>query len=370
MLRRAEKRVGPMIFWSIAIAVTAVACAALFYAAAGRTVNAGGPDPANANSHFRQLLAGIEADLAAGKLGEPEALAAKGELAREMLRARAESREDMPGGLARSTLVLGLVAVIAISFGLYAVLGSPNLPGQPLAGRPDAQAQSMDLGAAIARIEAALAANPGDLRGWTVIAPAYVEEGRYGDAVNAYRRILALGGPAAETQTDLAEALLLDAGGQGSAEAMDLLRAAAARDPAHARSRLYLGAELTRTGQYGEAARYWQEAIDLAQGDEPWLPAARQGLAVAQNDGVDDEAANQQAMIAQMVTGLAERLDRQGGTVEEWTQLVRAYLVLGDTARAQAAYDSAIAAYPAAFDRGEMDSLALDGGLVLNGEKP
>src|SRR5690606_1968483 len=136
------------------------------------------------------------------------------------------------------------------------------------------------------------------------------------------------------------------------------------------RSRLYLGAELTRTGQYGEAARYWQEAIDLAQGEEPWLPAARQGLAVAQNDGVDDEAANQQAMIAQMVTGLAERLDRQGGTVEEWTQLVRAYLVLGDTARAQAAYDSAIAAYPAAFDRGEMDSLALDGGLVLNGEKP
>src|SRR5690606_26250931 len=38
------KHLGPMIFWSIAIAVTAIACAALFYAARGRTVNVAGPE--------------------------------------------------------------------------------------------------------------------------------------------------------------------------------------------------------------------------------------------------------------------------------------------------------------------------------------
>ena len=75
-------------------------------------------------------------------------------------------------------------------------------------------------------------------------------------------------------------------------------------------------------------------------------------------------------MIGQMVSGLADRLAAEGGSIEEWTRLVRAYLVLGDTALAQAAYDDAVAAYPQAVDRGELDTLALGAGLTLNGAKP
>ena len=74
--RLADKRLGPMIFWSIAIAVTAIACAALFYAGVGRTVNAAGPDLADPNDHFRRLLAGIEADELSGKLDAEQAIAA------------------------------------------------------------------------------------------------------------------------------------------------------------------------------------------------------------------------------------------------------------------------------------------------------
>ena len=118
-------------------------------------------------------------------------------------------------------------------------------------------------------------------------------------------------------------------GGAGSDEAMGLLRTAAEMDPSHIQSRLYLGAELTRTGQYDDAARFWRAAIDLAQGDEPWLPAARQGLAVAENDGVDTTAADQAEMIRGMVGSLSTRLYAEGGTVEEWSQLVRSYIVLG-----------------------------------------
>src|SRR5690606_15352966 len=232
--RQADKRVRPMIFWLLAIAVTAIACAALLYAAAGAPVNATGPDAVAANGPFRQLLAGIEADQAAGKLGEAEALAAKGELAREMLRTRAERRAPGTGEVGRGTVIGGLMAVIAVAFGLYAFLGSPDLPTQPLAERPEALAQHMDIDAAIARIETALAADPDDVQGWTVIAPAYVERGRYGDAADAYRRAIALGGASAVLQTGLAEALLLEANGAGSAEAMELLRQAAASDPSHA----------------------------------------------------------------------------------------------------------------------------------------
>ena len=367
--RLADKRLGPMIFWSIAIAVTAIACAALFYAGAGRTVNAAGPEMADPHDHFRRLLSGIEADEQSGKLDADQALAARGELARELLRSKSEWQATSPR-LGRAPLLAGVLAVAGISLGLYAALGRPDLPAQPLAQRPELAAQRMDLGDAIARIEARLAEAPDDVRGWQVIAPAYVEQGRFADAAQAYRRIIELSGSSADLQTDLAEALLLGAGGAGSDDAMIQLRAAAEADASHVRSRLYLAAELMRTGEYDEAAAYWQQAIALAQGDEPWLPAARQGLAVAEADGMDTSAQQQAEMIAGMVGGLAERLYADGGSIEEWTRLVRSYLVLEDRDNAQRAFDAAVLAYPAAFDRGELDTLALGAGLTLNGGTP
>ncbi len=149
---------------------------------------------------------------------------------------------------------------------------------------------------------------------------------------------------------------------------MEQLQRAATEDTAHVRSRLYLAAELMRLARYDEAQTYWQEAIDLAEGDDAWLPAARQGLAVAQNGGTDTTAAEQAEMIEGMVGGLAERLYMDGGSVEEWARLVRSYLVLNDRDNAQRAFDAAVDAYPAAFDRGALDTLALDAGLTLNGD--
>lgn len=358
-----------MLFWFVAIAVTAIACAALYYAAGPRMVNASAVQSGDANSHFRQLLAGIDADLAAGKLIAAEASAAKGELAREILRLKSEigASAKPPHDLGRAPLVLGIGGIAALALGLYAVLGSPNLPSEPLATRPPAITSDVDLQSAIERIETALAAKPDDHRGWRVIAPAYVELGRYDEAVRAYRRVVELGGADPDVETRLAEALLLEANGAGSPEAMDLLSKVAASNPTHVPSRLYLASELTRQARYPEAVDAWNSVLALSTGDEPWLAAAQQGMAFAQNDGVAPADAQQSEMIDQMVSGLATRLGQSGGTIEEWTQLVRAYLVLGDTAKAQAAVDNAVRAYPQAFDRGDLDALALGAGLKLNG---
>ena len=335
-------------------------------------VNATALDSTDSNSHFRLVLAGIDADVASGKLGEADANAAKGELAREVLRLKSENRVDSPAGVpfGRMPLLAGLGSVAVLAFALYAWLGSPNLPAQPLAGRTEVAAQSVDLEDAIAQIERQLAATPDDLRGWTVIAPAYLELGRFGDAANAYRRVIELGGPTPDLQTRLAEALMLEAGEGGSPEAVGLLREVAAADPEHVLSRLYLASELTRAGDYPAAIAAWQEALALSQGGEPWLQAAQQGLAVAQNGGVAPAQDAEAEMIGQMVSGLATRLDAEGGTVAEWTQLVRAYLVLGDRDRAQAAYDDAVVAYPKTADRGPLDTLALGAALSLNGATP
>lgn len=364
-----------MLFWFIAIAVTAIACTALYFAVAGRRVNVSGPESADSNSHFRLVLAGIDADQAQGRLAEAEAQAAKAELAREILRHKADAVDPRIDGprLGRGALLACLGAVAVLSLGAYGLMGRPDLPGMPLAGRSDVAAANMDIDAALVQIEARLAQTPDDVRGWTVIAPVYMQSGRFAEAEHAYRRIIELSGPTADVQTSLAETLILQSNGQADGEAMDLLRAAAASDRSHILSRLYIAAELTRSAQYEEAETAWQELLSMANGDEPWFPAAQEGLLVAQNGGVPPDAgpsADESQMIAQMVEGLATRLDTQGGTIEEWTQLVRAYLVLGDKNLAQAAYDKALVAYPRTFDRGDLDAVALEAGLEMKGANP
>ena len=77
--------------------------------------------------------------------------------------------------------------------------------------------------------------------------------------------------------------------------------------------------------------------LALSKGGETWVAAAEAGLAAAEggNDGTNSTA------IAGMVDGLSKRLTEKGGTIDEWTRLVRSRLVLGQKDAAQDAYDAA-----------------------------
>ena len=122
-------------FWIVAIVITAIACAALYYAARGRRVNAvpAGADDAT-TAHFRLQLKEIEGDIAAGRLGEAEGVAAKGELARELIRAQGEA--GRMGGDGRPWVVpAALLATAMLAFGTYSFLGNPGLPALPLSER-------------------------------------------------------------------------------------------------------------------------------------------------------------------------------------------------------------------------------------------
>jgi cytochrome c-type biogenesis protein CcmH len=179
------------------------------------------------------------------------------------------------------------------------------------------------------------------------------------------RKVIELDGATADRETDLGEALMLANNGNASGEPMTLFASAAARDPAHVRSRYYLAGEAMREGDYASAKAQWQALIALAKGDEAWLTNARAGLEAAEAGLGGGELPDSEA-IAGMVDGLALRLEEQGGTIEEWTRLVRSRLVLGQSSEAQAAYDAARKAYPDPGQRGELDVLAADSGLVAN----
>ncbi len=347
-----------MTIWFFALILTGIACATLYYAGAGRRVNAGGLPADATTAHFRAQLGAIETDAALGRLGTAEAIAAKAELAREVLRAKAAAPAARDGQV---PLWVPLLLVAVLALGTYGWLGRPDLPAAPLAQRDIGAEGAFDLGAAVETIEARLIENPGDLRGWRVVAPAYMQLGRYADAVRALRRVNELAPPTADSLTDLAEALMMQQNGSVAGEPLELLRRAQALDAGHVRSLYYIAGEETRSGDYDAAIRDWNALLKLARGDEPWVVTAENGLAFAEAGGA---AAPDAAAIDAMVDGLEARLGTTGGSLAEWTQLVRSRLAQGRTDAAQAAYDRARAAYPDAAARAELDALAADNGLT------
>lgn len=382
--------------WLIAVGVTALCCAALYYAAARAPVNAGtGAGEAGPQALYRASLAELERDLESGAIGKAEAEAARAEIGRELLRQQADAGARRgaaapgPGLSGKRLALVVLPAVAAISLGSYAVLGSPSLPSQPAAARPEVAVRTQ-LMAALAEVEARLSIAPDDVRGWRVIAPVYMRLGRYPDAVGAYRRLLELEGPSADRRTDLAEALMALQGGNATGEALALLQAAAGSDPTHVRSRYYLAVEATHARRLQEAETLWRQVIALSDETDPLMDLARRGLAFVQGGGAEAPASEAPAgpsaadvaaaaelseaeraqMIASMVEGLAARLAAEGGTLAEWSQLIRARVVQGETEQAGRDLAAALDDLTDPAAREELVSIAEGLGVRAQGSVP
>lgn len=315
----------------------------------------------NADAAFyKSQLKALETDKESGLLDDEQFRVARAELAREALASQKQAQnKNAQGQWSLAYTLVALVAFMAIGLGTYYYLGTPALKNQPLATRL-AAIENLDVDDAVAKIEAQLQATPDDIRGWRVLVPVYVRQGAIDKAIIAFENIVRIEGENAENITDLAEAHLMKADGKPTPEALELLEKATNLDPRHARSRFYLANIALNNDEFELAKKRWLDILELAEGDEPWISSAQNGLAAARaglgeiGPSQDDVAAaaemdeaDRNEMIAQMVKGLAERLYEDGGTVEEWARLIRSRVVLGqldvaeqDMARARAAFEN------------------------------
>lgn len=346
-----------MMLWLILALMTAAALGAVIWPLArARTLQVAGSDLAV----YRDQLEEIERDRADGRIGHDEFEAARVEVSRRLLGAANATGPETPettprGGRRIAALIVAIVAIPLIAGLFYTVLGSPDLPGEPIASRDSGDEQANSIAALIARIETHLEENPKDGRGWEVLAPVYMKLERYDDAVKARRNALSLLGATAEREVDLGEALTSAAGGVVTAEAKAAFDRAAALEADNFKAMFYLGLSAQQDGNRGEAARIWRNLIAKAPADAPWLTVVRQSLARVEGPGAtspgpqpDDlaaagemtpEARNQ--MIRGMVERLATRLHEDGSDVDGWLRLLRAYMVMGERDRAKAAVGEA-----------------------------
>ncbi len=306
---------------------------------------------------YRDQLDEIERDRAAGLIGEPEAEAARVEVSRRLIvagEAQPAASFDPRAGLwrRRAAAVAALVLLPLVAGTVYLLHGSPQLSGVLLAEPPQADGDRSVI-AMIARVEKHLEEEPKDTRGWEVLAPIYLRLGRFDDAVKARRHALEYGGDTAQRQSDLGEALVAAANGVVTVDAKQAFDQAIAKEPADAKARFYLGLAAQQDGDTTKAADIWQKLLKDAPPGAPWAATVQQALASTGKDSAPGPTAGDVAaasrmsdaerseMIRGMVTGLAERLKKDGSDVEGWLRLLRAYVVLGERAKANEAASEA-----------------------------
>src|SRR5580704_11555592 len=342
-----------MTLWLIfALMTVAAVCAVLWPLGRRRDVTGGGSD----RLVYQDQLLEIERDRAAGLIGVAEAESARVEISRRLLEAAdAESAAQAAPSAQqfafrhRAAAVTAAVLLPVVGLGLYATLGSPDIPTQSAFARVDTRIGSQSIGSLVGQVEAHLATNPNDGAGWEVLAPVYTRLGRFDDAVQARKKALLLSGATATREADLGEAETAAANGVVTAEAKAAFERAVASDPKEAKARYFLGLAAEQDGRNDEAASIWRSMVAGAPTGAPWVAFVRQALARVSGGPVatvEPSTADISAVanmsedarrdtIRGMVARLADRLHDNGGDVEGWLRLVRAYVVLGDRTKAK-----------------------------------
>ena len=289
---------------------------------------------------YRDQLAEIERERAAGTLPESEAAAACIEVERRILAAG-----DQPPPPARADAMLHKVlppvlalAIPLLALGLYLQTGRPGLPAAPFAAGqplPASADEPFSVEKLLAAARARLTSQPDD----------------------------------PEALSALGEALTLEANGTVTRPAVESFNKALAAQPDDPRALYYLGLHEAQSGDSRAALARWRALLAKSPPDAPFLPMLRAEIErVAKAANIDvppmppssmpqPSREQQEAMAAMtpeqrqqairgMVEGLAARLKENPSDRAGWLRLANAWKVLGENASAADAYAKADALGP------------------------
>jgi cytochrome c-type biogenesis protein CcmH len=363
---------------------------------------AGRPSGASSDAAFyRSQLLEIDHDQERGAIDPQIAQLARAEAGRRFIAASAAASANQPLASDPTRKLLAAILMMIVipvgSMALYGALGNPRMPDQPLEARLKAPVDSQDIAAAVARIEAHLAKDPTDGRGYEILAPVYMRMQRYDEAVRAYLNAINLLGETAQRRILYGEALVY-AAGMITPDARASFEAALKLDRTAVMAEFYLALAAEQDGNLAQAHAILARIVAEAPVDASYLGATREHLAAIDQElargfaqtgigagasptgaspaapapvggtpataapvagapaggpptdttggppsnlaatiaGLPPEA--QHAAIEQMVEGLAARLKADGHDGEGWLRLIRAYTVLKKPDLARAAW--------------------------------
>lgn len=378
-----------LVFWIVAAGLVALVASVLLRALVIAPASAGLAGQDADLRVYRDQLAEVERDLARGMIDPEEGARLRAEVARRLLdadRGKGTGAAEPPSlrHMGRLPAVIVLALLVAAGAGYAFFLGRPALSDLPLAerlaqseevyrARPSQAEMESRIGPQgtlptdpaeadlIEQLRTAVAARPDDLKGHELLARTEADIGNMAGARAAFERVVELrgSGATAADHAQLAELMIMAAGGLVTPEAEAQLGRSLALDPGNGAARYYTGLMMAQVGRPDRTFALWRPLLEQGPPEAPWIQPIRAEIeALADAAGIryslpeialpgPDDAAlaaaagmsdqERQAMIEGMVGGLETRLMGEGGSGAEWAQLVRALTLLGEKDRAEAA---------------------------------
>lgn len=385
-----------MTFWIIATIIALLATAPLVLVLL-RTRGSTADDIGNTAIELRvykDQLNEVDRDLTRGMLTQDAAKRARLEISRRMLEADSKKDQHTTQDAALPLWAALLIGAMVLGGGiwLYTIEGAPTYQDLPLKTRlamaqdiretrpsqaiaedsapasPPLETPSPEHLELLDQLRAALETRPDDLQGHMLMARNASVVGEYREAYAAQARVIAIKGDAAtaEDYATLADFMILAVGGYISPEAETAITQSLARDAGNGTANYYAGLMFAQTGRPDMTFRLWSRLLNNSAPDDLWVAPIRDQIeAVAFAAGerytlpplpsadlkgptaddieaaADMDAGDRMTFIQSMVDQLSARLANDGGTPDEWAQLISALGVLGDTSRARAIWGEA-----------------------------
>jgi cytochrome c-type biogenesis protein CcmH len=246
------------VFWAVALALVALTVAVLLRPLLRRRGVAAPSEEVARAAVYRDQKRQLDHELATGILAADEHERATAELSRRLgleLDAAAPQAAQAP---ARAGWVAALAAVAIIPVGaivLYLALGAPEALRPKIAPQRPSDDQIV---AMVESLATKMKANPGDPKGWRLLARSYAALGRYSDAAGAYAQAAQRGGEDADVLADWAEALALARNRTISGEPEALAKRALAREPDHPKALALLATAAFERRDFDASLALWR----------------------------------------------------------------------------------------------------------------
>jgi len=187
----------------------------------------------------------------------------------------------------KTSAVLIALLLPVMAFGLYIILGVPELPGKPFAERT----QDLDfvLASAMKDVQVKLDKSP-SVAGYRQLAEAFYMMRHYTDAAGAYHKAVDLGDNTALTWSEMGESIALANGGMVVPEALNDFHQALKRDPKEARARFYIGLRAAQNKDFRKAVSIWKGLQKDSAPDASWSDIVSKHIEIYAKEGGFDPA--------------------------------------------------------------------------------
>ncbi|MGZ6019416.1 MAG: c-type cytochrome biogenesis protein CcmI [Phenylobacterium sp.] len=342
-------------FWVLAALLSATAVILILFRAgrAATTAETG----ETTGVFYRRQLAEI-GDLAdRGLIGADERKGAEAEAGRRLLAAADAPAEAWSAGPHRGLILTAAVAPPLLALAIYFAVGSPQLRDQPFKARleewgatPPQNLRPQELAALVAD---KVKGRPSDPDGYKYLALARGGSGDLAGAVEALRRGVRVAPDRADLWQMLGEAELYQSNGELTDDALDAFRHLLKLEPNSLPARFQMAAAKFRDGDKAGAVADWKALLAEMPVSDPRRANVQAAIAHAEGEPAAPPAAaapgglseEQMTAVRGMVAGLAQRLAASPDDPAGWVQLVKAYAVLGDTQKRDAALKTARARF-------------------------